>query len=637
MTRHPSPRLRAGLFRIAILTFAALAGSALAAGAAVYHVSPSGSDANSGLSIDAAWRTIARANSRVAPGDVVMVHDGTYGDFPSPGVSGTASQRITYVGNLAFPSAVRITGGSNVISKSHVTIKGFELAYGFVMTGVRDSLAYCNVQGNKSQLTGADDCVVTRSTFDAKRFWVVGSENDSLTKAERDTISFCTFNLAPNEPQGHTIRLAGLESCVFNHCAFRMTIGPEARGGSVTKLFFVRRTQFIDCSWDVTNNCFNNPDEAGWFVNRDFTQFNHWVRDTIIFRGPAPSQFFGSASGSYPGTVMDNTYEYCVFKADGPLDYDSAFFYQNRAYRDTLRHCVIVGSESGLGLSGIVGDVLVDRCTIVGFDPQLGAVSFVSPGNEPWIGNLRFTNNIVMTALTARRYNKTAPLWVALEAAGGKVFSDHNVFHGPATRDSTVMASVIGPSAPGPGTRWCNSQAADCNSVFGTPAFADPSDVIGFDAHLLNGSWAIGTASDGGDVGAYPFSGGPDTSPPGAVADLVLGQLGDQFVTLVWTAPGDDGAIGRAAAYDVRWSSQPITDANFASATPLLTQPDPQNAGAGEEFTVLGLSPGTQYHFALRAVDEAGNWSGTSNDVAATTHATDQTPPAAIQDLRPGP
>lgn len=619
------------------MTLGALAGSSMAAGATTYHVSPTGDDANSGLSSTSAWRTIARANTRVAAGDMVLVHDGTYSDFPSPGVSGTASARITYVGDLTSPTSVRITGGSNTISKSHLTIKGFELSNGFIMTGVRDSVGYCHVLGGKSQLTNADDCVVTRSTFDAKRFWVVGSENDSIAKAVRDTVSFCTFNLSPNEQQGHTMRFAGVEDGVFNHCAFRLNIGPNAQGGSVTKLFFVKRTKFTDCSWDVTNNCFNSPDEAGWFVNRDYTQFNHWVRDTVIFRGPAPSQFFGSASGSYPGTVIGNVYDQCVFKADGPLDYNAALYYQNRATNDTLRNCVLVGSESGLGFNGVTDDVVVDHCTIVGFSPQLGAVSFVSPGNEPWGGTMHFSNNIVYTAMTSPRFNKTSPLWVALEAAGGKVQSDYNVFYGPMKRDSTVMASVIGPSAPGSGTKWCNSQSADCHSVFGTPAFANESSVTGFDAHLLSGSWAIGVGSDGGDAGAYPFSGGPDTTPPAAVTDLALGQVGDHFVTLNWTAPGDDGAVGRAATYDVRWSSNPITDANFASATPVIGPPTPSNSGTAETFTVMGLSPGAQYYFALRTADETGNWSATSNVLPATTDATDQTPPAAVQDLHPGP
>ncbi|MFC0335641.1 hypothetical protein ACFOLF_21400 [Paenibacillus sepulcri] len=38
---------------------------------------------------------------------------------------------------------------------------------------------------------------------------------------------------------------------------------------------------------------------------------------------------------------------------------------------------------------------------------------------------------------------------------------------------------------------------------------------------------------------------------------------------MIWTAPGDDGTTGTAASYDIRVSTAPITDANFASTIPV--------------------------------------------------------------------
>ena len=84
-------------------------------------------------------------------------------------------------------------------------------------------------------------------------------------------------------------------------------------------------------------------------------------------------------------------------------------------------------------------------------------------------------------------------------------------------------------------------------------------------------------------------------------------------VTLRWTAPGDDGMVGRAKAYVLRYSTAPITDANFANATPVAAVPAPMPAGSLEAFQVTGLVLSTGYYFALKAVDAAGNWSGLSN------------------------
>lgn len=88
-------------------------------------------------------------------------------------------------------------------------------------------------------------------------------------------------------------------------------------------------------------------------------------------------------------------------------------------------------------------------------------------------------------------------------------------------------------------------------------------------------------------------------------------------VTLRWTAPGDDGAIGRATAYDVRWSLQPIDEAGFATATPVAGPPAPQLAGAAESLRVEGLADGALVYFAVRTRDERWNWGPMSNLASA--------------------
>lgn len=84
-------------------------------------------------------------------------------------------------------------------------------------------------------------------------------------------------------------------------------------------------------------------------------------------------------------------------------------------------------------------------------------------------------------------------------------------------------------------------------------------------------------------------------------------------VRLVWTAPGDDGQAGTATAYELRSSTAPISDANWSAATLVTGVPAPLPAGSSQRTVVRGLTFGTTYYFAIRAVDNAGNWSALSN------------------------
>lgn len=80
-----------------------------------------------------------------------------------------------------------------------------------------------------------------------------------------------------------------------------------------------------------------------------------------------------------------------------------------------------------------------------------------------------------------------------------------------------------------------------------------------------------------------------------------------------WTAPGDDGAIGTASAYEMRFSTSPLDEAGWSSATSVPGLPAPQPAGTRQSTMVRGLTSGTTYWFGIKTVDEAGNWSSLSN------------------------
>jgi Tol biopolymer transport system component len=122
-----------------------------------------------------------------------------------------------------------------------------------------------------------------------------------------------------------------------------------------------------------------------------------------------------------------------------------------------------------------------------------------------------------------------------------------------------------------------------------------------------------------------------DVIPPAQVTNLSASSSDEHSTTLLWTAPGNDDAVGRATEYDLRYALATITDETWEAATHVEGIPPPNSAGAEESFTVTGLETGQTYYFALKAADEVPNWSALSNVTSAT--AEDVVPPAAVTDL----
>lgn len=91
------------------------------------------------------------------------------------------------------------------------------------------------------------------------------------------------------------------------------------------------------------------------------------------------------------------------------------------------------------------------------------------------------------------------------------------------------------------------------------------------------------------------------------------GLVRPSCVTVNWTAPGDDAMVGKAAGYDICYATYAITEYTWDNATSVRYPPYPDTAGTPQTFVITGLKPGVTYHFALKTVDERGNWSTISN------------------------
>lgn len=137
-------------------------------------------------------------------------------------------------------------------------------------------------------------------------------------------------------------------------------------------------------------------------------------------------------------------------------------------------------------------------------------------------------------------------------------------------------------------------------------------------ARLLYGSdrvpaWA-GLTVTGGRLDAFRAL-ESDATPPKRVGDLRALATGLSSAVVAWTATGDDGSAGTAAACEMRVSSRPIVEGvprpgevGFDEAEPVDTAV-PGPSGTSERNVIRyepAPSPRT-LHVALRAVDNVGN------------------------------
>lgn len=148
----------------------------------------------------------------------------------------------------------------------------------------------------------------------------------------------------------------------------------------------------------------------------------------------------------------------------------------------------------------------------------------------------------------------------------------------------------------------------------------------------------VGDPADWPEYGHDPWNTGcleTDARRPGKVGDLAAEPVledGDLVgVKLTWTAPGDDGRLGRAMCYEIRFMDRPLDGNNWDEAASLAEgKPLPAEPGEAEEMFIPlellqrilggggdGDGP-AEIFFALQARDEVGNLSPLSNVASVT-------------------
>lgn len=224
-----------------------------------------------------------------------------------------------------------------------------------------------------------------------------------------------------------------------------------------------------------------------------------------------------------------------------------------------------------------------------------------------------------------------------IETYQGATFnSDHDLFFGTPPSGAGITVTNARTGDP----RFVNAAAYDFHLTANSPAIDAGTSTPPINSIVTRDYDGIPRPlASAYDIGPYEGAGGgggADATPPSAVSNLSVSNTTSNSVTLTWSATGDDGMTGTAAAYDIRYSTSPINGSNWASATQVGGEPAPQAPGTTQPMTINGLLASTTYYFAMTVSDEVPNTSQMSNVASATTQSStgDTTPPAAPRNLR---
>ncbi|MDP2647666.1 MAG: S8 family serine peptidase [Candidatus Yanofskybacteria bacterium] len=225
--------------------------------------------------------------------------------------------------------------------------------------------------------------------------------------------------------------------------------------------------------------------------------------------------------------------------------------------------------------------------------------------------------NIISVAVTDSSDNKASfsnygAASVDLGAPGVDIYSTVPI-SGCVNCDPTGYKSLSGTSMAAP---HVSGFAALLWSHISSASHLQVKDKILSSADLIESMEGI--TSSGGRLNIYNVFDN-DVTPPAAIVDLSASSPTNNSIILSFTAAGDDGTLGQANRYDVRYSTVPITEDNFGAAVQARKEPRPSSAGSPERFKISGLSSETTYYLAVKIEDNVRNISPLSNVVSATT------------------
>jgi hypothetical protein len=634
--------------------FAGLAGAALLAGgtpawAATYYVAPGGNDSSAGTSLGTAWLTLSKVNSSLQPGDVVLIQPGTYSGGITPARDGGPSSRISYVGSPTSPGAA-VVASITLSGRSYISVKGVTSSgdISIVARWTSDATSAPAEYDSVLYVTGLAGLTMNGAHFSHVRHCTIGNgtagDEFSMTNLFQDSTRFCTIEdnvfTFTAAVESYATHFAGIRNCSFSRNRFNLRVLPASGAAGMVPRYTMLDCSFTDNKWIFKNDNDDAPTSSGLLL-RDRCRFNSWTRDTFLVHPSSTYRIkyrFGSGGND---ASTGNHY------TDG-LNYDDWRFHNDAkgsCGNNTWTDCYFQSDgerAEGIGMSQrthsdrFFGNTFVTKSPVVFFADSLyfhhntiinlGSPDVVSGESESVITGSTIRRNIFYGTGSNTSYpTVTLPYSNTVSSDSNAVYSlggnPNDAFH-ERFHDWSCKA--------GEGCSWCDTYRKDCASRWFNPEFLDLTWSSPPNPRPGNAAAFLAWGADGYVGAIRPGTSVGDLTAPAAVGDLALALVSDHTVVLSWTATGDDGMTGQASAYDLRWSNQPITASNFAAATPVGIQPVPAVAGSTQSYVLTDLVLSTNYYFALRVVDESGNWSGLGNVLGAITKATDTVPPAPV-------
>ncbi|MGV8083349.1 MAG: DUF1565 domain-containing protein [Coriobacteriia bacterium] len=160
------------------------AGVPEAGAASVYHVSPSGSDANPGTAASP-WRTVQKAADEAKAGDIVYVHAGTYDERVTVAGSGTTSAPILLRG---YEDERPLISQGFALTGSYITVQQFEITPGY-QKGSGHARAALNVGGSYNT---ADNIYVHDLAQGSEQTAVLIGSHGTVSNSR--IVNYCTYD-----------------------------------------------------------------------------------------------------------------------------------------------------------------------------------------------------------------------------------------------------------------------------------------------------------------------------------------------------------------------------------------------------------------------------------------------------------
>lgn len=640
-----------------------------------------GLNSNSGVDSANAFATIAKGVSVAQVGDVVKVLGGHYNEPIESVRDGNSGAYITIDGDVTNPNNVSATGAINIFD-DYISVRGFRITGAgkgcWVESrngspGQSDSVSWCWIM--PSDTAGAigvngGDKFAQPNPWLRKAHYFVFTDNHAVVRelfiSTWADEAYCDVSACDGDSTRHRFlefsdnnitmlkggaagiwMMRGVHwSKILRNRIRLIWQMPNSGASGWIKLYFHAHNTYQDNHWFIDDRRGGLSPPAFYCYQRDSAGFNSWTRDTFdISTSQALFQLPGYTSGNERGdggTSGHSAFRDCLVRnrmGDGII-------FQANMNSDTLQRTTIATTGKPIQFyRGFEGDNVMEHCTVV--DSMPGAW-VLGPEGKPWAGTFKFRSNLLYskdklgTDRAAVRIK--LPRGAAFESNYNfsvmydtlAVFGDRSISYLTTEPDGSQASPVSfsrPDSIPWRTLAWGQFTLNDVNSRFtgraaaagsplqsgkAGPKFAD-STIATFDPTLTSGSGAQGVGEGGSDAGAKQLTAAdavrPDDPQDAYVATF---PLPDQ-IALDFTATGDDSLTGRAHHYEVRYSTEVINAGNFDLATPFPTPQIPALPGAIDRLIVTGLRPTTDYWFAIKVADEAGNRSAISNVVTART------------------